>query len=260
MPRCFFSPVGFPIVALALAGCSGSEPAAEEVHVVHWSYEGEGAPDNWADLDVDFAACRAGGEQSPIEIPTDTPVNADHLEFDYQETAVNILNNGHTVQVNYAEGSSVTIDGETYDLLQLHFHGPSEHTLAGSHTALEMHLVHANADGGLAVVGVMIAEGDEHAAYAPVFGNLPAEVSEATVIAGAVVNAVDLLPADRSYYRYDGSLTTPPCSEGVKWHVLRQTVTLSADQIAAFTDIIEDDNRPVQSLNEREFVMIEGAS
>jgi len=253
-----FWPVSSLVVMAGLASCSKSESATEEdAHVVQWSYEGNGAPEYWAELDEEFATCGSGREQSPVDIPLEAPVNGEGLAFAYQETAVNILNNGHAIQVNYAAGSSVEIDDGTYDLAQFHFHGPSEHTLTGSNTALEMHLVHVNAEGGLAVVGVMIEAGDENAAYAPVFDNIPVEAGGARIVDGTSVNAIDLLPSDRSYYRYEGSLTTPPCSEGVKWHVLSHPVTLSADQIAAFTDIMEDGNRPVQPLNEREFIVVE---
>ena len=232
------------------------EAHESEEHAIHWGYEGEGGPDHWADLDSDYAACGAGVEQSPIDIPPEAPVNADNLAFHYEETAVNILNNGHAIQVNYDEGSSVEIDGEAYNLLQFHFHGPSEHALDGNLTDMEMHLVHQNADGGLAVVGVMLVEGEENPAYAPVFDNVPAEAGDPMMIDGAVVNVDDLLPTERTYYRYEGSLTTPPCSEGVKWHVMSEPVELSAEQIAAFTAVMEPDNRPVQPMNDREFITV----
>lgn len=235
-----------------------AEASAE--HAIHWAYEGEGGPENWAELDAAYEACGAGVEQSPINIAAEAPLNSGNLHFDYQETAVNIFNNGHTIQVNYDEGSSVAIDGETYQLIQLHFHGPSEHTLAGSSADMEMHLVHADADGNLAVVGAMMMTGAENPAYAAIFDNIPAEMGDPQTVDGVSINAADLLPADRSYYRYDGSLTTPPCSEGVKWHVLSQPVELSADQMAAFTAVVEPNNRPVQLLNERQFIVTEEAT
>jgi len=138
---------------------------------VHWSYEGEAGPEHWGELSHDFAACSEGKEQSPIDVPGTATVNPADLTFNYQPTAVNILNNGHTIQVNYDVGSSLEVDGTTYNLLQLHFHATSEHTVGGKYSDMEMHLVHQSADGGYAVVGVMINRGAENAAFAPVWNN-----------------------------------------------------------------------------------------
>lgn len=225
----------------------------------HWSYSGEDGPDHWGSLSPDYAKCSEGQEQSPVDIPASAPVNTTGLTFNYKPSNLTILNNGHTVQANYDPGSSITLDGTTYNLVQFHFHAPSEHTIAGQHSPLELHLVHQSAAGNLAVVGVMINSGAANAAYDPVMNNLPAQEQAATPVAGVTVDAASLLPADRSYYRYNGSLTTPPCSEGVRWHVLSTSITLSAAQIAAFTNIFPNDARPLQPLNARTFLVVGGA-
>ena len=231
--------------------------AEEEAEPVHWSYEGEGGPENWGSLEPDYAACGEGMEQSPVDIPADAPVNADDVGYAYTESAVNIVNNGHAIQVNYDEGSTVEIDGVTYPLKQFHFHSLSEHTVAGVNMDMEMHLVHAYVDGNNseydAVISVLLVEGAENPAFAPVWDNMPAEEGDPVTIDGAFVNVGDLLPEDRSYYHYMGSLTTPPCTEGVNWHVLVQPVELSADQLAAFRAIHDGTNRPVQPMNDRQF-------
>ena len=240
--------------ALALALVAFGVALAQEG--VHWSYEGESGPEHWGDLSPEFAACSKGVEQSPIDIPAGAPVNVADIAFSYQPNELKIFNNGHTVQVAYDPGSSITLDGTTYNLAQFHFHAASEHAIGGAHTPLEIHLVHRNAQGGLAVVGVLLKAGAENAAYAPVMQNLPTQVTkEAAPVAGVTVDANQLLPAQRSYWRYNGSLTTPPCSEGVKWLVMHDPVELSEAQIAAFTSIHQNDARPVQQFNARTFLV-----
>lgn len=223
---------------------------------VHWAYEGEAGPAHWGELSPDYAVCGSGMEQSPVNIPASTPINPAGIAFHYQASAFNVVNNGHTIVANYDPGSWIMIDGERYDLLQFHFHAQSEHTIASQYAPLEVHFVHRNASGGLAVVGALINRGATNAAYAPVMAHLPAQQAAApAVVPGVTINAADLLPADRSYYRYNGSLTTPPCSEGVKWHVLSSPLYFSDAEIAAFTSIYPNDYRPLQSLNARTFLM-----
>lgn len=245
------------LLTLVIAACSqtAGEQTASNVESaekeVKWGYDGAGAPENWGDLKTDYELCKTGKEQSPIDLTSASASDLENISFSYSDSAVNILNNGHTIQVNYDEGSTATINGQTYNLLQFHFHSPSEHAIDGNLFPAEMHLVHADADGNLAVVGVMIAEGAENAAYAPVWSNLPKDISDPTAT-GMTVNATDLLPSKQTIYRYNGSLTTPPCSEGVLWSVIEQPIEMSAEQIKAFTDIFEISNRPVQTLNSRE--------
>lgn len=222
---------------------------------VHWSYEGEEGPAHWGALSPDFAACSSGLQQSPVDIPADAPVNPADIVFNYSPSALTVLNNGHTIQANYDAGSSITIDGMDYQLLQFHFHSDSEHTVAGQPSPMEAHFVHGNAAGQLAVVGVMLKQGDANAALEPVFANMPAAAGDPVAVAGATVSAADVLPADQSYYRYDGSLTTPPCTEGVKWFVMVNPVTISADQQAAYNALYTGNFRPVQPMNARSFYM-----
>lgn len=222
---------------------------------VHWSYEGDTGPDHWGSLSPDFAACANGVEQSPIDIPATAPLNPAELTFTYRPSAVNLVNNGHTIQANYDPGSSITLNGVTYDLIQFHFHAASEHAIDGQHDPMEIHFVHRNAQGGLAVVGVLLKSGRENAAYAPVLQNLPPQASQPAPVAGASVDASQLLPAQRSYWRYNGSLTTPPCTEGVKWLVMNTPVEVSDAQIAAFTAIFKNNERPVQPLQARMFLV-----
>ena len=253
------------IFALSLAACTQAaeptveethEESADEAHAIHWSYEGEGGPEHWGDLEniedpaVSYETCGNGTEQSPINLTAATVSDLENIAFNYSDSEVKILNNGHTVQVNYDDGSSIEINDTVYTLKQFHFHAPSEHAADGTLYPAEMHLVHQDANKNLAVVGVFIAEGAENAAFAPVWENLPAEKTD-PIATGMTVNATSLLPAEQVIYRYNGSLTTPPCSQGVLWSVMETPVEMSAEQIAMFTGIFEGNNRPLQPLNDR---------
>ncbi|MCA9971534.1 MAG: carbonic anhydrase family protein [Anaerolineales bacterium] len=222
----------------------------------HFAYEGEDGPENWAELSAHYETCATGQAQSPIDLTSANLENLENIVFEYGETAVNILNNGHTIQVDQIQGSQIIIGGDNYQLAQFHFHAPSEHVVDGQPYPIEMHLVHRSASGKLAVVGVLIQEGAENGAFAPVWAHLPAEEMGINAT-GATVQLADLLPADQTVYRYSGSLTTPPCSEDVLWSVMHQPVEMSAAQIAAFTDIIAGNNRPVQPLNARTLTLDE---
>jgi carbonic anhydrase len=221
----------------------------------HWGYSGEAGPDHWGDLSPSYAACSDGHEQSPVDIPASAPLNPSSIQFNYQSSPLTIVNNGHTIRADYAKGSSITIEGKTYTLAQFHFHAKSEHTLNGQYAPLEVHFVHQSADGELAVVGALIHEGAENTAYAPVLAHLPAHEGDPETVSGVTLDAAALLPADRAYYRYEGSLTTPPCSEGVNWFVLHGGLEFSAAQIAAFTALYPDDARPLQPLGSRTFLL-----
>ena len=220
---------------------------------VHWTYEGEEGPEHWGEISADYEACASGKAQSPIDIAGAKAEDLANIAFDYKTSKLNILNNGHTVQVNYDPGSSIELDGTRYDLAQFHFHAPSEHSIAGKAADAELHLVHKSADGKLAVVGVLIEKGAENPAFATVWQNLPAEAGEPQTLAGEV-DAAAMLPAEQMTYRYDGSLTTPPCSEGVEWNVMTTPIQMSEAQLAAFTALFEGNNRPVQPLGDRALV------
>jgi carbonic anhydrase len=230
----------------------------------HWDYGAEHGPAEWGALCPEFSACGSGRSQSPIDISAATGATVPAIATAYapaqlaivhHEHQADVVNNGHTVQVNYPEGSSLAVEGQTYGLLQYHFHSPSEHTLEGQHFPMEMHLVHKSADGQLAVIGVFIEEGAENAAFGPVWANLPKEKGVEVLLEHVEVDVDALLPKERTTYRYDGSLTTPPCAEGVKWFVLANPVALSSEQIAAFRAIVHDNNRPIQPLNGRKVVV-----
>lgn len=233
----------------------GSTSTHAADHAVHWSYQGEAGPDHWGELNADYAACAAGVTQSPIDLVAVSGEDLPDIVFNYGESHLNILNNGHTVQVNYDEGSSIMVNGVQYNLLQFHFHTGSEHTIDGKQYPLELHLVHRNAEGGLAVVGVMATEGTENPAFADILAHAPAEETAAAVVESVMVAAESLLPAERLYYAYEGSLTTPPCSEGVKWHVLTTPIEMSAAQIETLAGILHGNFRPVQPLHDRTLVV-----
>jgi len=226
----------------------------------HWDYEDEG-PTKWSTLSKDWAICGEGKAQSPIDIQKTSTSKLPEITAQFPQSELKIvhhehqadaINNGHTIQVNYSEGDTLTIGGEKYALMQYHFHGPSEHTVGGKHTPMEMHMVHQSADKKLAVVGIFINEGKQtNNAFEPIWANLPKKKSEETHFPAVKVDVNQFLPASRSTYRYDGSLTTPPCSENVKWIVFSQPIELSAAQIGKFTSIIDPNNRPTQPLNGR---------
>jgi carbonic anhydrase len=241
--------------AAALLALGALAPVAEAADEVHWGYEDEVGPESWARLSPEFAVCGSGVRQSPVDIPPTAPLNPADLAFDYKPSALNVVNNGHTVQVNYDPGSTLRLDGAAYELAQYHFHTRSEHAFGGKLADMELHLVHRGPSGGLAVVGVLLNRGAENPAYAPTMANLPVREGPAQTVPGVRTNAADLLPAQRTYYRYDGSLTTPPCSEGVKWLVMSTPVQISEAQVAAFQRIFATDNRPLQPLNGRPFLV-----
>lgn len=247
--------VSLMVASMVMVSCGAQQ--TEEPHpveAVHWTYEGEEGPEHWGEIDPAYAACGTGKSQSPVDV--NDPVDSDltNISFHYQPSEVNILNNGHTVQVNYDSGSYIELDGARYDVAQFHYHAPSEHSVNGNLFAAELHIVHKNADGHLAVVGILLDEGAENAAYQPFIENLPAEKSDAHD-AGVTIDAAALLPSVQTTFRYSGSLTTPPCSEGVQWLVMTTPVELSSEQIEALAALFEEgNNRPVQPLNNRPLV------
>jgi carbonic anhydrase len=238
------------LAAMLLGVWLASYAGAGSQHGVHWTYEGDEGPQHWGHISRDYAVCLEGKSQSPVDITGASEEPLGDIAFGYAPMKLNAVNNGHTVQVNYDAGSSIRVDGADYQLVQFHFHAPSEHKVAGMGFGMELHLVHRNARGELAVVGVLLAEGRENPAYAAIFDGLPRHADD-TVESNDTVNASELLPSSRAYYRYQGSLTTPPCSEGVTWLVLKEPVELSKAQIEAFRSVMDGNSRPVQPLNGR---------
>jgi carbonic anhydrase len=215
-----------------------------------WGYQGETNPQAWGKITRDFATCDLGTAQSPIDLHGAVTARSSQITFNYRSSPLNVVNNGHSIQVNYAPGSTVNIDGEEYALLQFHFHTPSEHQIAGKAATMEAHLVHRNAAGKLAVVGVMMNAGTENRSIARVWQAIP-PVGETKTLDNIAIDATNLLPANKSYYSYAGSLTTPPCSEGVKWTVMTEPITISPAQIRAFAKLYPIDARPLQPTNDR---------
>ncbi len=226
------------------------EAPPEEPHVAHWSYAGETGPKNWGDLEEEWKTCAVGKAQSPIDImPHKSTASA--IEFDYNPGKATVVDNGHTLQVNVAPGSGISIEDHRYELVQFHVHTPSEHTLAGDRYALEVHLVHKDAKGRLAVIGVLFDEGTASPVLDGVWKKWPSKQNQEKTLA-AKFDPSALLPANRNVYRYEGSLTTPPCSEGVVWNVMRRTMSESPAHLAQLRKHYPNNARPVVASGDRE--------
>ena len=239
---------------LAARVAGASEPthaAGPGAHAApHWSYAGNTGAEHWGDLQPDFKVCRLGLEQTPIDLTSAMKGEAAAVALDYKPLALRIVNNGHTIQVNADAGSSCTIGAAKYDLLQFHFHHPSEHLLAGKPFDLECHFVHKSSAGDLAVVGVFVKPGAENAALQSIFNAMPKAEGPEMRAAGSIDPAA-LLPKSTGYFRYMGSLTTPPCSEGLTWTVFKEPIDASAEQIKQFAQLFPNNARPVQGRNRR---------
>lgn len=230
----------------------------------HWSYEKKDAtgPSHWGQLNEQFSQCEKGREQSPIDLRgAVSKANAPHITWHYNQVAVNVENNGHTIVSNMPnEQNHIKIDDETYTLAQFHFHNPSEHKISGIPSDLELHFVHKNAKGQLAVIGVMINEkaGDENPFFKPLWSTLPREAHGKSETKPSL-NLAKMLPTHRDYFHYAGSLTTPPCSQGVRWFVLKEPVTMNGSQVELYSSIFGGStNRPVQPVFGREIIQSSG--
>ncbi|WP_284645778.1 carbonic anhydrase [Paenibacillus silviterrae] len=233
-------------------------PRAEAPPATRWSYEGVTGPAHWGKLDPAFAVCANGKEQSPISIDPQKVTklkNKESIQYHYQRTLFTVMNNGHTVQANDPSGSnSIVLEGQPYKLLQMHFHKPSEHEINRKPYMMEGHLVHQNAEGKLAVVGFLIEAGKTNEELAEMWNKLPKQQTESDIKLEREIDLSRLLPEDRTSYLYNGSLTTPPCTEGVRWILLKQPIQMSKEQIEAFGAIFPDNHRPVQPLNQRKVI------
>lgn len=225
--------------------------ASAASHRRDWSYKGTTGPNKWGHLHPEYRACSSGREQSPINITQGRTKDIGNIRFYYKPSKLNILNNGHTIQVDYDKGSSIRIDGERYDLLQFHFHTPSEHTIEGISYPMELQLVHKNKEGKLAVVAVMMVVGKHNSLLSSLWENFPSKKGQEHEHFKEKIDMASILPAGERTFRYPGSLTTPPCSEGVKWNVLLSPISISNEQLIAFRDIFKKNNRPVQKLGKR---------
>lgn len=215
-----------------------------------WAYSGDSGPEHWHELNPEFKQCGVGERQSPIDIRDGIPVELDPIQFDYKLSAFRVIDNGHTVQVNVEPGNRIVVNGRRYDLIQFHFHRPSEERLNGKQFEMVAHLVHKDLEGKLAIIAVLIEEGKGHPIVQQVWNNLPLEKrTEQAGLQG--LDLMQLLPSDRRYVTYMGSLTTPPCTEGVLWMVLKTPVSVSPQQIAIFSRLYPMNARPVQPVRDR---------
>ncbi len=230
-----------------------SLPAASEKGAAGhgWSYEGEHGPGHWGDVKTDYAVCKTGKNQSPIDITGGVTADIPPIQFAYKAAPLRIINNGHSIQVNYPEGSFITVDGKPYQLVQFHFHHPSEEKIKGKSFDMVAHLVHKNAEGKLAVVAVLMQKGQANAFMKTLWEHMPKEEGKEEVSENVTIDLSELLPAQRGYYTYMGSLTTPPCTEGVLWIVLKTPVEISDAQIDRFAHYYKHNARPVQPLSGR---------
>jgi carbonic anhydrase len=217
----------------------------------HWSYSGHRGPEHWGELADAYKMCALGKNQSPIDLTGFIEAELPPLSLTYGAGASEILNNGHSVQVNYKGGSTLEIEGRAFELKQFHFHAPSENRIEGKSFPMEVHLVHADKDGNLAVIAVMVEEGEANGLLASLWKDMPRHEGDRSALSGGL-NVMSLLPKDKDYYRFNGSLTTPPCSEGVFWVVMKEPVTASPEQIKEFEEVMHHpNNRPLQPKNAR---------
>jgi carbonic anhydrase len=219
----------------------------------HWAYEGETGPQAWGKLKPDFNVCAIGKRQSPINIEDGNTLQgpAEPIQFAYLPSNGSVVNNGHTIQVDVQGDNSVTARGSNYRLLQLHFHTPSEEQINFKRFPMVAHLVHKNIEGQLAVVAVLLQEGESNAMIDKVWTYMPLDNGDRVRMPPGLLDVNELLPKDQRYYQFMGSLTTPPCTEGVLWMVLKQPVSISKAQYKLFTQLYPNNARPVQALNGR---------
>jgi carbonic anhydrase len=244
---------GRTLITLGFAFAALTGTALAESPAAHWSYHGSTGPTRWGNLEHEFTTCALGKYQSPIDIKASSVKKADlaPIKFDYKPSALKIIDNGHTIQVNYDPGSTITVGTRQYQLVQFHFHRPSEEKLDGKAFDMVVHLVHRDSDGKLAVVAVLVRNGHANPLIETLWSHLPSDKGAEQVIQATQIDAAALLPSDRTYYTFAGSLTTPPCSENVTWFVLRNPVEFSGQEIARFAKLYPMNARPVQPLNGR---------
>lgn len=218
---------------------------------VHWGYSGHAAPEHWGELDPAYETCGKGVNQSPVNLTGFVEAELTPIIFKYSGLVTEVVNNGHAIQANYTAGSTIQVGDKTFELEQFHFHAPSENTIHGEFFPMEGHFVHAAEDGSLAVIAVMYTIGDENEGMQKLWHQMPSKVGGKAAMA-TQVRAGDLMPEDRDYFLFNGSLTTPPCSEGVLWLVLKEPVTVSKEEVDTFVRVMgHPNNRPVQPLHAR---------
>jgi carbonic anhydrase len=246
------SHLGGVAILLSISALWATRMIAQEHEAQHhWSYDGETGPTHWGDLSAEFAPCKSGHRQSPIDISTTQKADLPAIQFDYKNTPLHIIDNGHTIMINYAAGSSIQVGDKRYELKQFHFHRPSEERIKGKRSEMEVHLVHAAQDGSVAVVAILLQQGHDNSLIDELWADVPKEKEKERSLDNVQINVATLLPADRGYYMFPGSLTTPPCTENVTWYVLKHPVTVSAAEIREYSKLYRDDARPTQPLYNR---------
>jgi len=225
-------------------------PAQAGEGSVHWDYTGELGPEHWGDLSPNFVQCKVGLNQSPINIVDTLDADLPTLELDYNTSTVDLVNNGHTAQANVEPGNYLRVGREVFELIQFHVHTPSEHRINGKSFLMETHYVHRNERGELAVLALLHDEGPRSEALDSFEREIPEEIDKPVAYRESVAG-IPIIRVDKAYYRYNGSLTTPPCSEGVRWYVLKQSSPVSLDQQALYQQLIGDDARGPQPINAR---------
>ncbi|MCZ8293760.1 MAG: carbonic anhydrase family protein [Hylemonella sp.] len=232
-------------------GAAAAAPAAHKD--IHWSYEGEGAPTNWGKLKPDYATCASGQRQSPIHIEDSETLRgpAEAIEFRYAPSKGTVVNNGHTVEVKVYGENSLTVRGNTYQLVQFHFHHPAEERINGQGYPMVGHFVHRNEQGQLAVLAVLLEPGEANPLIQKVWTHMPLDVNDSVRLPPDLIHVGEILPRDQRYYQYMGSLTTPPCTEGVLWLILKQPVSISREQLRLFGQLYANNARPVQPRHDR---------
>ena len=245
------------VSAVTLVGCAPAAPepsATSAAEPAHWSYDGDTGPASWAEVDSSFGTCAAGANQSPIDLPATVPAPSTSIQLSAEEAEGDVFDTGHAVEFESdGEGETLTFGGDEYSLQQLHAHVPSEHTVNGQPAAGELHLVHADADGKLLVLGILVTEGEASDAMAP-FIEAATHVTDEEDVA---LDIADVLPASLENYEYSGSLTTPPCTEDVQWVVLGTPISMSAEQIGTLEGAHSHNARPTQPLGDR---VVEGGT
>lgn len=234
-----------------LLGVGAAALVAAPVLAADWSYEGATGPEYWGSLDPEYEKCSSGIMQSPIDLAQANSFGNINVLTSYRPGPFTVENKGYTIQVNFAPGSRLVSGAMSYDLLQVHFHTQSEETLHGEPYPMIAHFVHANDAGQLAVLGVFFEEGAENKELAKFLHAVPLIKSEPITIADATINPRSMVPISLDVYRYQGSLTTPPCTEGVSWHIATHTLEASSEQLQKMRDIMGNNARPVQPLNGR---------
>jgi carbonic anhydrase len=238
-----------PVVCCALVLTTGTN-AQQQPPAHTWDYGKEHGPSRWGELEPEFAPCKNGHHQSPVDIRNPQKADLPPIQFDYKPSPLHIIDNGHTIMINYAPGSSISVGDKKYELKQFHFHRPSEERIDGKGFDMTLHLVHADKEGNLAVVAVLLDKGKDNPLIQELWNDVPKEKEKEDDL-DTQIDVTKLLPADRGYYTFSGSLTTPPCSENVTWFVLKHPVPVSAGEIEQFSKLYRHDARPTQPLYDR---------